>query len=261
MRGFLDHLLHLLGRAGIRHTGMIALIGIIALAPFVVTATAQAYSAPVVWKVSAIPSQEIGPGAAIRMSISGSTYQCTLGIPWVDGKGKAGWITAGHCGPTGTSILLASNGQDLGIAQRSEDAQVDLSFVPSSTAKGDHDLAGRALTGTATVRVGDLVCVQGVTTSLSCGWKVVQDVGEHEVAGRTMTGVLLEGKAQTCVSPGDSGGPVFILGTGEVKLVGVLNASGQTVDLGPIIPGTCRTLFTSIEQIQAALGGQMPSQH
>ncbi|GAA3722684.1 streptogrisin C [Spinactinospora alkalitolerans] len=132
----------------------------------------------------------------------GGTGRCSIGFA-VEG----GFVTAGHCGPEGTSAQ-SEDGSGTGTVADSVFPGSDMGFVqvdggwnPTPTVN-DYQGGTITITGSQEAGPGDSVCRSGSTTGVFCG--IIESENqtvvypEGSVSGLTRTDV--------CAEPGDSGG-------------------------------------------------------
>lgn len=177
--------------------------------------------------------------------------RCSAGFNVTDGR--AGFIlTAGHCGPTGTSWFADSSGSThIGTTVRSSFPGDDFSLVRYDNTALDRsgvvDVGGgRAVrvTGVADPVVGQEVFRGGSTTGLRSGKVTGLDATVNYPEG-TVTGLI---QTTVCAEPGDSGGPLF---AGGVALGITSGGSGDCVRGG-------MTFFQPVTEALSALGVRVP---
>ena len=229
------------------------------------------------------PAQGVAPtssGAPVTGQIAGGTLllvetpdghigECTAGLPWKMPDGTQGIVTAAHClqGSPSAKIYALHNNLILPVGTVKLDAgstHGDTAFIElqGPTAQGAIR-AGRSTLGasadtdtmiTKTQKVENNLQIYtlGITTGLLCDWRV-NAVGSILVGRKNMA--MAVGTAETCVSPGDSGGPVFTRNQqGQAQAVGIITEAG-----GVPKPGGgkyCILYFALVEAIQETLGGE-----
>ncbi|PNS20542.1 hypothetical protein CAC42_5992 [Sphaceloma murrayae] len=122
-----------------------------------------------------------------------------------------GFVTAGHCGRTGTAVTTTSRASIGSFGGSVFPGSADMAYVRTSsgnTLSGTINRYGQstiAVAGSTVAAAGASICRSGSTTGVSCG--TVQSFGatvnyaEGAVTGLTRTSV--------CAEPGDSGGSFY----------------------------------------------------
>jgi hypothetical protein len=197
-------------------------------------------------------------GSDRLVSIQGQyIVQCTAGAPFVDGAANAYMMTAGHCGPTGTSWYQGyydgTNINESGTmgtvtVQQWGNNRIDgeimngSSYAPYIWTNGASYAAAHVLGATAVTPgpagQGTPVCTDGSFTLYACGGTVTlvnACVNEVDNSGTTyyVCGQDIADAPNQIVQHGDSGGPVLVQTSGGVQLAGVIsggNASGTEVN-------------------------------
>lgn len=243
-------------------TGVVAAV---AAAAFAVTAGAAvaSYSYPHVSNARIYGDSKLASGALIVVDSSDAAV-CSLGVPWVlsEPSASAGWASAGHCFD-GVDDVYSWRGERIGVGADVGLAAVDAAFLRAD----DSSQVAPAVLGSdrpelpvrdvASVAVGDEVCVVGSTSGVSCGWRVGSVSGSVNISGRDVDAAQAFGRAESCVSAGDSSGPVVMrLPSGDLAWAGVVAASSVSVGFEPVVAQVCSVAFTTIDQLQDALGGQ-----
>ncbi|GLU46807.1 serine protease [Nocardiopsis ansamitocini] len=149
-------------------------------------------------------------GNPYYFSQGGQAYVCSVGFGVV-----GGYVTAGHCGETGSTTYLNSGlSQTLGTVESSTFPGSDKAWVstgsehtPTGTVNG-YDNADITVTGSDEAGIGASVCRSGQTTGWHCGTieskNSTVNYPEGSVSGLTRTTACAEG--------GDSGGS-WVAGT------------------------------------------------
>lgn len=246
--------------------GWSAIACILALAPIVVHSVASAWSTPVVTRMADPLMLEsdgrpdgYAPGRPIMLlSTDDRLTRCTLGPALPDG---VAWLTAGHCGDGRAAVAAgvdAHGWMNAGSFTTDEDGLVDIGVVePGAFTHGQQSAMpfGLPVADLREPLVGESVCMAGSTTGMSCGWEVISVDARHATAdGKHTQGALAVGRTDACVSPGDSGGPVFAVGARGASVVGVVVASAVSPAMGPLAPETCAVVFTTPGQASTSLG-------
>ncbi|WBO62245.1 S1 family peptidase [Streptomyces camelliae] len=139
--------------------------------------------------------------------------RCSAGFNVTDGQ-SAFILTAGHCGPAGSTWFADSQGnQQLGQTVSSTFPGNDFSLVKyaSGTAGDGADVVaigggnGVRITGAADAQVGQRVFRSGSTSGLHDGTVTALNATVNYPEG-TVTGLI---QTNVCAEPGDSGGPLF----------------------------------------------------
>ncbi|NGO43188.1 S1 family peptidase [Streptomyces ureilyticus] len=206
-------------------------------------------------------------GKSVRMERIDGTYTTRLNgaEPLFAGAGRcsAGFnvtngradfiLTAGHCGPEGTTWFSDTQGtQQVGTTTDVEfPGTGDYSLIrydtgtvlegPDVVAVGDGQ--GVRITGAADPAVGQKVFRSGSTTGLQSGEVTGLDATVNYPQG-TVTGLI---ETTVCAEPGDSGGPMFADGTA----LGITSGGNGDCDNG----GT--TFFQPVTKALDTLGVQL----
>ncbi|OLZ74531.1 serine protease [Streptomyces sp. IMTB 2501] len=139
--------------------------------------------------------------------------RCSAGFNVTNGQSDF-ILTAGHCGPTGSTWFAGNQGnQQLGQTVSSTFPGNDFSLVQYASGKaGDGaDVVaigggnGVRITGTADASVGQRVFRSGSTSGLHDGQVTALNATVNYPEG-TVTGLI---QTNVCAEPGDSGGPLF----------------------------------------------------
>lgn len=174
------------------------------------------------------------PAAAVAVpgAITVGVEQCTLG-PAVQKAGGTGdgFVTAGHCGPTGTPQRLKSGadpaGMPLGVLAGSEEIDGAVTSDSAALWVGPADRSAAVIAGNWRVAgvmtleaarrlpAKTPVCFDGAVSGVVCG--PLDDAS---------TDILFDAASQ----PGDSGAPVFLVDatTRTATLVGILKGGDDT---------------------------------
>lgn len=141
----------------------------------------------------------------------GSWYVCSIGFG-VEG----GYVTAGHCGDTGTDTWYDVPGtQQIGTVAGSVFPRQDSAWVQitssgfTSTALVGSNSGPVTVTGSQEAPVGASVCRSGRTTGWHCGVIEAKDQTVRYPRGQHVHGLT---RTSACAEGGDSGGP-FVSGT------------------------------------------------
>ncbi|WP_455359355.1 S1 family peptidase [Streptomyces sp. SYSU K21746] len=179
------------------------------------------------------------------------TGRCSAGFNVTDGR-QTFVLTAGHCGPVGTTWFedsqdndqvgstIASNfpGGDFALVQyRDDDAPNGTNVVNIGGGQGVR------ITAAGDPVVGQQVFRSGSTTGLRSG-KVTALNATVNYPGGTVTGLI---ETTVCAEPGDSGGPLFAQGTA----LGVTSGGNGDCTTGGL------TYFQPVTKALAALGVRM----
>ncbi|MFE9680166.1 S1 family peptidase [Streptomyces sp. NPDC006285] len=169
-----------------------------------------------------------GIGASVRMERTKGTFtprlngadplfagsgRCSAGFNVTDGQNNF-ILTAGHCGPVGTTWFSDQQGNEqVGDTVSGSFPGGDFSLVrygPGTTLRGADVVAvgggqGVRITGATDPAVGQRVFRSGSTTGLRSGQVTGLDATVNYPQG-TVTGLI---ETTVCAEPGDSGGPMF----------------------------------------------------
>ncbi|GHD20374.1 S1 family peptidase [Nocardiopsis kunsanensis] len=142
----------------------------------------------------------------------GGSSRCSVGFPASDSYGQPGFVTAGHCGTTGSSVSI---GNGSGVFSQSVFPGNDAAFVRGTSNFSLTNLVNRynsgsdvAVSGSTQAPIGSQVCRSGSTTGWHCGTIQArgQTVSYPQGTVRDLT------RTSVCAEPGDSGGS-FISGS------------------------------------------------
>jgi hypothetical protein len=207
-----------------------------------------------------------GIGSYVRMERTQGTFTTRLNgaqpILSTGGRCSAGFnvtngqtdfiLTAGHCGPTGSTWFADNQGnQQLGKTVQSNFPGNDFSLVQyaSGSAGDGADIVaigngnGVRITGVGDPAVGERVFRSGSTSGLHDGEVKGLDATVNYPEG-TVTGLI---ETNVCAEPGDSGGPMF----SEGIALGVTSGGSGDCTSG----GT--TFFQPVTKAMQALGVQL----
>ncbi|MET7383496.1 S1 family peptidase [Streptomyces sp. NPDC005526] len=174
--------------------------------------------------------------------------RCSAGFNVTDGRGDF-ILTAGHCGPTGSTWFADNQGnQQLGRTVAGSFPGSDFSLVQYASGRaGDGaDVVaigggkGVRITGAADPSVGQRVFRSGSTSGLRDGQVTGLNATVNYPEG-TVTGLI---QTTVCAEPGDSGGPLF----SEGVALGVTSGGSGDCKTG----GT--TFFQPVTKALSALG-------
>ncbi len=174
--------------------------------------------------------------------------RCSAGFNVTDGRSDF-ILTAGHCGPAGSTWFADSQGdQQLGRTVNSSFPGSDFSLVQYADGKagaGADVVAigggkGVRITGSADPAVGQRVFRSGSTSGLRDGQVTALNATVNYPEG-TVTGLI---ETTVCAEPGDSGGPLF----SEGVALGVTSGGNGDCTAG----GT--TFFQPVTKALTALG-------
>jgi streptogrisin C len=189
---------------------------------------------------NAKPLYDIRGGDAIYM---GSGGRCSLGFA-VSG----GYVTAGHCGTTGTSVS-GYNRVAQGTFAGSSFPGNDYSWVRTNSNWTSRPWVNRyngtnvTITGSQAAAVGASICRSGSTTGWHCG--TVQALNQSvRYSQGTVSGLT---RTNVCAEPGDSGGS-WVAGSGFSQAQGVTSGGSGNCTSG----GT--TYFQPVNEILSAYG-------
>ncbi|MEV4624907.1 S1 family peptidase [Micromonospora sp. NPDC049523] len=170
-------------------------------------------------------------------------YFCSVGFA-VTG----GFVTAGHCGSVGESVVH-NNGTSMGSFAGSTFGQAgDFAWVATNGSWvpqpwiNHHDGSNFTIVGQQSAPLGTTVCRSGSTTGWHCG----RVEGLNQTVSYASVGVTVTGLTETtvCAQGGDSGGP-FVAGAHAQGVTS--GGSGDCVNGG-------RTYFQPVGEILSAYG-------
>ncbi|MEU8827711.1 S1 family peptidase [Streptomyces sp. NPDC048636] len=177
--------------------------------------------------------------------------RCSAGFNVTDGQN--GYIlTAGHCGPNGTSWFTDTSGKTgIGTTVQSSFPGNDFSLIRYDNGAQDRsgvvDVGGGRtvrITGVADPVVGQEVFRSGSTTGLRSG-KVTGLNATVNYPEGTVSGLI---RTTVCAEPGDSGGPLLAQGVA----LGVTSGGSGDCDRGGV------TFFQPVTKALTALGVTIP---
>jgi streptogrisin C len=189
---------------------------------------------------NAKPLYDLRGGDAIYM---GSGGRCSLGFP-VSG----GYVTAGHCGTTGTSVS-GYNRVAQGTFAGSSFPGNDYAWVRTNSNWTSRPWVNRyngtnvTVTGSQTAAVGASICRSGSTTGWRCGTVQAHNQSVRYPQG-TVSGLT---RTNACAEPGDSGGS-WVAGSGFSQAQGVTSGGSGNCSSG----GT--TYYQPVNEILSAYG-------
>ncbi|SDG98817.1 streptogrisin C [Lentzea fradiae] len=180
------------------------------------------------------PLYDLRGGDAIYM---GSGGRCSLGF-----SVSGGFVTAGHCGTTGTSVS-GSNRVAAGSFAGSVFPGSDMAWVRTNSNWTPRPWVNRyngtnvVVKGSTQAAIGSQICRSGSTTGWRCGtvqaFNQTVNYSQGSVRGLTRT--------NACAEPGDSGGS-WVAGSGFGQAQGVTSGgsgnctSGGTTYFQPVNP-------------------------
>lgn len=188
------------------------------------------------------------PGFENRCSIG---FAVTLGV-------NNGFVTAGHCGPTGQN-LTHINGQSVGYIYQSVFPGSDYAVVHNTNPQGiprpwvnAYQYGGNLVVrGAQPAVIGAAICRSGRTSGASCGTLLNTNVTVNYAQGQ-VTGLS---STTACADPGDSGGS---FATPEGQAQGVLSGGrgyeASCSFVGPVLDPT-RSFYQPIAPVLAAFPG------
>lgn len=183
--------------------------------------------------------------------IFASGSRCSAGFNVTDGQN--GYIlTAGHCGPNGTTWFTDTSGRTgIGTTVQSNFPGNDFSLIRYDNSAVDRrgivDIGGGRtvrITGVADPVVGQEVFRSGSTTGLRSG-KVTGLNATVNYPEGTVSGLI---RTTVCAEPGDSGGPLLAQGVA----LGVTSGGSGDCDKGGV------TFFQPVTKALTALGVTIP---
>lgn len=228
-----------------------------------------------------------GRNVDISPFLGGSSINiCTTGFSWRINSTPF-MLTAGHCFPTGgTANTPVTNMGTVTNASR-ETWNSGVGSVPLSgqtryigdvaliaIASGKTSLNGmytgaagsiswRNVTGFhthSTLWPGDRFCTSGMKSGEQCNWYLDWEDGTWRYTnGETAHPVSAGTKSQTCIIPGDSGGPAFTRNSlGDINAMGVISGVagyGGSDYYSSSGESNCRSAITQIDTIMTGFAG------
>ncbi|MEU0525666.1 S1 family peptidase [Streptomyces niveus] len=175
--------------------------------------------------------------------------RCSLGFNVVVG-GEPHFITAGHCGTTGSSWSDSAGGAEIGSMVDSQFPGNDFALVkytgsaehPSEVDLYDGSTQAIAQAGDATV--GQAVSRSGSTTQVHDGEVTALDATVDYGGGDVVEGLI---QTTVCAEPGDSGGSLF---AGDTALGLTSGGSGDCSSGG-------ETFFQPVPEALSAFGAEI----
>ena len=189
---------------------------------------------------NAKPLYDLRGGDAIYM---GSGGRCSLGF-----SVSGGYVTAGHCGTTGTSVS-GYNRVAQGTFAGSSFPGNDYAWVRTNSNWTSRPWVNRyngtnvTVTGSQQAAVGASICRSGSTTGWRCGTVQAHNQSVRYSQG-TVSGLT---RTNACAEPGDSGGS-WVAGSGFSQAQGVTSGGSGNCSSG----GT--TYYQPVNEILSAYG-------
>ncbi len=189
---------------------------------------------------NAKPLYDLRGGDAIYMGGGG---RCSLGF-----SVSGGYVTAGHCGTTGTSVS-GFNRVAQGTFAGSSFPGNDYAWVRTNSNWTPRPWVNRyngtnvTVTGSQTAAVGASICRSGSTTGWRCGTVQAHNQSVRYPQG-TVSGLT---RTSACAEPGDSGGS-WVAGSGFSQAQGVTSGGSGNCSSG----GT--TYYQPVNEILSAYG-------
>ncbi|MFI5934333.1 S1 family peptidase [Actinoplanes sp. NPDC051494] len=137
---------------------------------------------------------------------------CSVGfsVSPISAPGTPGFVTAGHCGTTGTVTSDPSGSFSASAFPGNDFAWVQATGDWTSQPSVDlYDGGTLAVTGWNEAPIGSAVCASGFTSGWTCGTIQAKNVTVTYAGGQTVTGLT---RTTVCRGHGDSGGP-FLTGS------------------------------------------------
>ncbi|MBW4704744.1 S1 family peptidase [Micromonospora sp. RL09-050-HVF-A] len=184
-------------------------------------------------------------------AVYGGGTRCSLGANVHSGSTYY-FLTAGHCTAAATTWYADSGGTTvLGSRAGSSFPGNDFGLV-RYTGRVSHPSAVYThpglltINGVGTPYVGQAVCRSGTTTGVRCGTVTGLNQTVNYAEG-SVTGLI---RTNICAEPGDSGGPLYVAGTGVI--LGILSGGSGNCTSG----GT--TFYQPIAEALAVYGVTIP---
>lgn len=183
--------------------------------------------------------------------ILSTSGRCSAGFNVTNGQSEF-ILTAGHCGPAGTTWFADNQGnQQLGRTVSTNFPGADFSLIQYASGKAGDGAAvvavgggkGVLITGAADAEVGQRVFRSGSTSGLHDGQVTGLNATVNYPEG-TVSGLI---QTNVCAEPGDSGGPLF----SEGVALGVTSGGSGDCTAG----GT--TFFQPVTKAMSTLGVQL----
>ncbi|MBQ1075125.1 trypsin-like serine protease [Micromonospora sp. C31] len=183
--------------------------------------------------------------------IYGGGARCSLGANVRSGRTYY-FVTAGHC-TAAAATWYADSGRTIVLGTRAGSSFPGNDYgLVRYTSRVAHPSAVYTYPGLLTINgagnahIGQTVCRSGSTTGVRCGTVTGLNVTVN-FAGGAVFGLI---RTNICAEPGDSGGPLYVPGTGVV--LGILSGGSGNCTTG----GT--TYYQPITEILAAYGLTIP---
>ncbi len=201
--------------------------------------------------------RDIGTPEPLISIIGGISWSgCSVGFSASVTDGRKGFITAGHCGPAGTSVTIG--GTRVGSVLESGWPRFDRAFaqVRSSdtlvaSVRGPNG-SSIAIRGSQRAAIGAAICRSGRTTGWQCGTIRARDVTVNYTSTPSIG--LIE--ATACAGRGDSGGSWVSGSQGQGVTSGGNLPAGRN-DNCSLQPAQRRTWYYPLDSILSAYGGQV----
>ncbi|MEU2429692.1 S1 family peptidase [Streptomyces sp. NPDC007861] len=154
---------------------------------------------------------EFKPFIAGGDAIHSGGGRCSLGFNVVK-DGEPHFITAGHCGETGSEWSESAGGPAIGAMVDSQFPENDFALVKYAgdtdhpSAVNLYDGSSQEITGAAEATVGMQVTRSGSTTQVHDGQVTGLDATVNYGNGQIVNGLV---QTDVCAEPGDSGGSLF----------------------------------------------------
>lgn len=183
-------------------------------------------------------------------AIASETTRCSLGFNVTTSGGQPGFLTAGHCGSTGSSWSDSVGGAEIGVMTERRFPGADYALV-EYTAEVDapsavnlHNGTTQEITDAGDPFVGQMVQRSGSTTGVQTGMVTGLDVSVRYPEG-VVDGLI---RTTVCAEPGDSGGALFAGGTA----LGLTSGGTGDCTFGGM------TFFYPVTDALAAVGATLP---
>ncbi len=186
-------------------------------------------------------------GVLLEGVVGGSAYHCTATIlGTVSGSPANATLTAGHCFPQSSAVYAGRSNPEIGgyqlgtVSSRRFSGSVDAEAIRWSTGNTAYNYLNncvyiyssdcRRITAGGGGSVGMAVQKSGITTGVTSGTllRLNASVNVRDENG-TVTTLTNQFESNTCVRPGDSGGPLYSGGLllGIVSSVAGLDSNGN----------------------------------
>ncbi|MEU3452286.1 hypothetical protein ABZ671_01545 [Micromonospora sp. NPDC006766] len=155
------------------------------------------------------------------------TDTCTAGFPINYPDGRSAMLYAAHCATSSGLPVFDSSGRKMGvIGERNVATDVATITFPATTGHiwdgGVQSNLYKSVKAVNTVGLGNLVCVSGSRSGVTCGGQVVAIGVNNGSIGPLIRFVSVDNKPM--IGEGDSGAPAYTIRPDGVTAVGILSS-------------------------------------